>query len=116
MQQSSATGVRPSSIYLNDNAGMASRPDCPVVTSTYRASTRTRRDARGDIFAGVREGTVRNVFLNAGDKQAEERARLVSGTWENDEEFGRALLALKERKASGLRKLLRLTKRALGIV
>ena len=116
MQNSSATVVRPSSIYLNPNAGTASRPDCPVVTSTYRASTRTRRDACGNIFAGVREGAVRNIFLNAGDKQAEERAYLVSGAWENGDELGRAVHALKERKDSGLRKLLRLTKRALRIV
>uniref|UniRef100_A0A8C4R571 Arginine vasopressin-induced protein 1/transcriptional and immune response regulator domain-containing protein n=1 Tax=Eptatretus burgeri TaxID=7764 RepID=A0A8C4R571_EPTBU len=101
---------------INLSSTFQSRPDCPVVTSTYRASTRTRRDACGNIFAGVREGAVRNIFLNAGDKQAEERAHLVSGAWENGDELGRAVHALKERKDSGLRKLLRLTKRALRIV
>ncbi|XP_069771383.1 transcriptional and immune response regulator-like [Narcine bancroftii] len=71
-----------------------------------RFDTHLRKAALPDIFQAVDPAAVRRLFERAGDKKAEERARII-GSDQGCEEISRALLMLRVRRRLKLARLLR---------
>ncbi|XP_078285061.1 transcriptional and immune response regulator-like [Rhinoraja longicauda] len=76
--------------------------------------THLRKAALPDIFHSVNHTAVQRLFQRAGDKKAEERARIIC-TDQSGEEVSRALLALKVRRRVKLMQILRVGWRSLRL-
>ncbi|KAM8794569.1 transcriptional and immune response regulator [Eudromia elegans] len=73
-----------------------------------RFDTALRKQAAGNIFASVGQEALQRLFRAAGDKRAEERARIVLGGEQDVEEKARALMALTQRRKDKLLQFLQL--------
>ncbi|NWX93756.1 TCIM regulator, partial [Nothoprocta ornata] len=73
-----------------------------------RFDTALRKKAAGNIFASVGQEALQRLFRAAGDKRAEERARIVLAGEQDVEEKARALTALTQRRKDKLLQFLQL--------
>ncbi|NWJ07322.1 TCIM regulator, partial [Crypturellus undulatus] len=73
-----------------------------------RFDTALRKHAAGNIFASVGQDALQRLFRAAGDRRAEERARIVLAAEQDADEKARALTALAQRRRDKLLQFLQL--------
>ncbi|XP_060712383.1 transcriptional and immune response regulator-like [Hemiscyllium ocellatum] len=86
----------------------------PLVYGQLFDSERRKR-AAPNIFESVNQAALQRLFERAGDRKAEERARIIS-TNQGSEEITRALIALRLRKRMKLLQLFHLGRKRLQIL
>ncbi|XP_048378994.1 transcriptional and immune response regulator-like [Stegostoma tigrinum] len=80
-----------------------------------RFDSELRKGAAPNIFESVNQAALQRLFERAGDRKAEERARIIS-TNQGSEEITRALIALKLRKRMKLLQLFHLSGKRLQLL
>ncbi|XP_018418768.1 PREDICTED: protein C8orf4 homolog [Nanorana parkeri] len=82
----------------------------------YHFDTANRKRATGNIFEGVDQDSLQRLFKKTGDKKAEDRARIIFCIDQDNEEKGRALLALKQRTRDKILQFLKLRKLPIKVI